>query len=85
LEGDIYFAYPTPQRLASVSAKEFRQCGLSCRKGEYIKGASTLIVKGKLNLETLKNFESAEQIVRKLDEIREIGVWTAELTMLRGM
>ncbi len=85
LEGAVYFAYPTPQQLASVSIEEFRQCGLSFRKGEYIKGASTLIAEGKLNLEELKNYESSEQIIRELDNIRGIGVWTAELTMLRGM
>jgi DNA-3-methyladenine glycosylase II len=85
LEGAVYFAYPTPQRLASVSIEEFRQCGLSFRKGEYIKGASTLIAEGKLDLEELKNYESSEQIIRELDKIRGIGVWTAELTMLRGM
>jgi DNA-3-methyladenine glycosylase II len=85
LKGDIYYVYPTPQRLASVSIEEFRQCGLSFRKGEYIKGASTLIAEGKLNLERLKNYESSEQIIRELDDIRGIGVWTAELTMLRGM
>lgn len=85
LDGSVYFAYPTPQRLASVSIEEFRQCGLSYRKAEYIKGASQLITDGKLNLEKLKNYESSEKIIRKLDRIRGIGVWTAELTMLRGM
>jgi len=85
LERTFYFAYPTPQRLASVSTEEFRQCGLSFRKGEYIKEASRLITEGKLNLEKLKNYDSSEQIIRELDEIRGVGVWTAELTMLRGM
>jgi DNA-3-methyladenine glycosylase II len=85
LDGSVYFAYPTPQRLASVSIEEFRQCGLSYRKAEYIKGASQLITDGKLNLEKLKNYESSEKIIRELDRIRGIGVWTAELTMLRGM
>jgi DNA-3-methyladenine glycosylase II len=85
LEDTIYFAYPTPQRLASVSIEEFRQCGLSYRKAEYIKGTSQLITDGKLNLEKLKNYENSEQIIRELDKIRGIGVWTAELTMLRGM
>lgn len=37
LDGAIYYAYPTPQELASVSTKEFRQCDLSTRKDEYIK------------------------------------------------
>jgi DNA-3-methyladenine glycosylase II len=85
LERTVYFVYPTPQRLASVSIDEFRQCGLSFRKGEYIKEASQLITKGKLNLEKLKTYDSSEQIIRELDEVRGVGVWTAELTMLRGM
>jgi DNA-3-methyladenine glycosylase II len=85
LERTFYFAYPTPQRLASVSIAEFRRCGLSFRKGEYIKEASKLITNGKLNLKKLKDYESSEQIIRELDKIRGVGVWTAELTMLRGM
>jgi DNA-3-methyladenine glycosylase II len=85
LEGDVYFVYPTPRQLASVSIEEFRQCGLSHRKAEYIKGASTLITEGKLNLETLKTYESSEQIIHELDRVRGVGVWTAEFTLLRGM
>jgi len=85
LEGDVYYAYPTPQRLSSVSAEELRQCGLSFRKCEYIKGAATLITEGKLDLEKFRNYERSEQIIKELDEIRGIGVWTAEFTMLRGM
>jgi DNA-3-methyladenine glycosylase II len=85
LEGNTYYAYPTPQKLASASIEEIRHCGLSRRKAEYIKEVSTLITQGKLDLEQLRNYESAEQIIRELDEIRGIGVWTAELTMLRGM
>jgi DNA-3-methyladenine glycosylase II len=85
LESALYFAYPTPQRLASVSIDEFRQCGLSFRKSEYIKEASRLITEGKLNLDKLKNCESSEQIISELDKIKGVGVWTAEFTMLRGM
>jgi DNA-3-methyladenine glycosylase II len=85
LEGTVYYAYPTPQRLSVVSVEELRQCGLSFRKCEYIKGASTLIADGQLDLEKLRSYESSEQIIRELDEIRGIGVWTAEFTMLRGM
>ncbi len=85
LESDVYYAYPTPQRLAAASTDDLRQCGLSFRKGEYIKNVSTLITEGKLDLEKLRNYERSEQIIRELDEIRGIGVWTAEFTMLRGM
>jgi DNA-3-methyladenine glycosylase II len=85
LDVGVYYAYPTPQRLAYTDAGELRQCGLSLRKAEYIKEVSALITEGKLSLEKLKDYASAEQIVKELDEIRGVGVWTAELTMLRGM
>jgi DNA-3-methyladenine glycosylase II len=38
-----------------------------------------------LDLERLKSQENAEEIIKELDAVRGIGVWTAELTMLRGM
>ena len=85
LESEVYYAYPTPQKLASASSEELRQCGLSFRKAEYIKSVSTLIMEGKLDLEKLKNYDSADEIIRELDRVRGVGVWTAELTMLRGM
>ena len=85
VEGNVYYVHPTPQHLATVSTEELRQCGLSFRKAEYIKGAAALIAEGKLDLENFRNYERSEQIIKELDEIRGIGVWTAEFTMLRGM
>ncbi|MGA2387068.1 MAG: DNA-3-methyladenine glycosylase [Candidatus Bathyarchaeia archaeon] len=82
---ETYFAFPTPQIIAVASVEEIQRVGLSRRKAEYIHGAAELIVAGKLDLEGLKSQENADEIVRKLDAVRGIGVWTAELTMLRGM
>lgn len=85
VNGETFFAFPTPQLLAEAGADAIRQVGLSQRKADYIYGAAKLIVDGKLDLEHLKNHKSPEQIIAELDEIKGIGVWTAELTMLRGM
>ncbi len=85
INGNTYYAYPTPQNIAKATIEDIRQCGLSQRKAEYIQQAATLIVDGKLDLEHLKNHENPQQIIAELDAIRGIGVWTAELTMLRGM
>jgi DNA-3-methyladenine glycosylase II len=85
LDGESYFVFPTPQNLANADAVEIRLCGLSQRKAEYIKEAAQLIAEGKLDLEHMKNHSSPEQIIAELDDIRGIGIWTAELTMLRGM
>ncbi len=85
LDDNTFFVYPTPQAVAESGVDEVRQCGLSQRKAEYIHNAAALIAQGKLDLEGLKNQPDAEHIIKELDEIRGIGVWTAELTMLRGM
>jgi DNA-3-methyladenine glycosylase II len=85
IDGDTYYVYPTPQNIAAASIDEVRQVGLSMRKAEYILNAAKLIVDGELNLEEMKIEKNPERIIAELDEIRGIGVWTAELTMLRGM
>ena len=85
LDGEVYYAYPTPQSLATQGTEALRQCGLSQRKAEYITEAATLIAEGKLDLEQLKHSENADDIIRELDKLRGVGVWTAELTMIRGM
>jgi DNA-3-methyladenine glycosylase II len=85
INGETYFSFPTPKTLAGASADEIQQVGLSRRKAEYIRGAAEQIVAGKLDLERIGNQENTEEIIKELDAVRGIGVWTAELTMLRGM
>jgi DNA-3-methyladenine glycosylase II len=80
-----YFAYPTPDKLASANTKRLRECGLSTRKAEYLVGISKLIRDGELDLESLRNCTDTKRIIEELDKIRGIGVWTAELTIARSM
>jgi DNA-3-methyladenine glycosylase II len=84
VNGETFFAFPTAEALAEAGTDKIRQAGLSQRKADYIQGAAQLISDGNLNLEQLKK-QSPEKIIAELDEIRGIGVWTAELTLLRGM
>ncbi len=83
LAGRTYFAYPKPENLATVSIEQFRACGLSGRKAEYVQGVARLVQEG-LDLE---NFRSRDEkvIIEELSQIRGVGVWTAEMTMIRGM
>jgi DNA-3-methyladenine glycosylase II len=85
VDGNLYYAFPTPQKLALATSEQLRTCGLSARKAEYIHDISKSIVDGRLDLEQFKTYGDAEEIITELCEIRGIGVWTAELTMLRGM
>lgn len=85
LAGDDFFLFPTPKQLALASLDDIRQCGLSQRKAQYIKEAAEAIVSGKLDLDFLKVNRSPQEIIAALDALLGIGVWTAELTLLKGM
>ncbi len=85
LDGETYYAFPTPENIAKINVSDLQSCGLSERKAQYLQGAAQLIVDDKLDLERLKTCENSEEIISELDAVRGIGVWTAELTMLRGM
>ena len=82
---EVYYAFPTPLDLASTSIRKLRGYGLSQRKAEYIKDVSKKVADGKLSLEKLKCYDDADDIIAELDAIRGIGIWTAEMTMIRGM
>ncbi len=85
LEGETYYAYPTPQKLSKAGMAEFRKCGLSSRKAEYIREISGSVSRGELDLEKFKSYPDTRRIIEELDRIRGVGAWTAELTAIRGM
>jgi DNA-3-methyladenine glycosylase II len=80
-----YYAFPTPDQLNSAPVDKVRECGVSYRKAEYIKGISNGIVEGTLDLESFRGYENNDQILDELCRIRGIGKWTAELTAIRGL
>jgi DNA-3-methyladenine glycosylase II len=81
----VYYAYPTPHKVADGTVEQLRNCGLSMRKAEYIHDISKSITEGELDLEHLKTYDDPDEIIKEMVKIRGIGVWTAELTMLRAM
>jgi DNA-3-methyladenine glycosylase II len=85
LDGETYYAFPSPGRLAPASAEQLRKCGLSLKKAEYVRDISKLIEDDELDLEELKRCEDVNAIIKRLDRIRGIGIWTAEMTVVRGM
>lgn len=80
----IYYAFPQPERIAKATIEDLRVCGLSSRKSEYIRGLAKLNLVG-LDLEKFKDYRDPEKIIEELKQIRGVGVWTAELAMVRGM
>jgi DNA-3-methyladenine glycosylase II len=82
---EVHYAFPTPHELATATISKLRDCGLSRRKAEFIKDISRMIEQGNLDLEGLEDYENPERIAAELDRIPGVGIWTAEMTMVRGM
>ena len=85
VEGTTFHAFPPPERLADASPGELRTCGLSGKKAEYILGISRMVREGALDLEHHGPGEDTAALIRELSVLRGVGVWTAELALLRGL
>jgi DNA-3-methyladenine glycosylase II len=85
IDNATWYCYPTPQILAKTTDATFRACGLTLRKGEYIRDISRHIVEGTLDLDHFKTYPDTESIISEMVKVRGIGRWTAELTILRGL
>lgn len=85
VDGQTYYAFPAPERIASGRPEQFRACGLSAMKGEYIRNAAHQILRGDMDLEGLRTIKDSEEIIGELQKLKGVGQWTAELVVLRGL
>ncbi len=83
--GARYYVFPTTQQLAQAPVDTLRRCGLSRQKAEYITEIAKAIERGDLNIEKLKRCDDTQAILDILCSLRGVGLWTAELTALRGL
>lgn len=80
-----YYSYPLPEDLAHLDLQKLRDCGLSFRKAEYIRDLSLNILNNEVDFNSLQRMNSTTEMIEELIKIRGIGVWTAELALLRGL
>lgn len=71
----------TPERIVQTELLEIKQCGMSVRKAEYIRGIAEAAVTGVVDFKTLSTL-SDEEIIKKLSSLRGVGVWTAEMVLI---
>ena len=83
--GTTFYCYPTAPALAETTDAMFRACGLTIRKGEYIRGISQQILAGDIDPEAFRDEPDTEAVIHEMMKIRGIGRWTAELSILRGL
>ncbi|HUO41626.1 MAG TPA: DNA-3-methyladenine glycosylase 2 family protein [Methylomirabilota bacterium] len=69
------------QSLKNLPISELRQAGISPQKVLYLKDLSSRVVSGPLDLNSLKR-RPDDEVVQILDEVKGIGIWTAQMYLL---
>ena len=82
-DGESYFLFPSPSKVAKLTIEELYKIKFSRRKAEYVIGLARLFVEGKIfPKEKLKAMELAD-VKGHFTSIRGIGDWTADYVAMR--
>ena len=84
LEGERYWIFPTPQKLASISEDELRGMRISGAKTRAILAAASAFKTGAFSDASLRE-KSDDEVVELLTALPGIGPWTAEQVLMRGL
>ena len=68
----------TPENISLLSFEKIRECGISSRKTQYIKGLADDVLANRISLTDLTEL-SDEEIIDRLIKIKGVGRWTAEM------
>ncbi len=82
-DGQEFYAFPTPEKLASAELEEFKALGAGYRD-EYISLAARSVASGKVDLKSISHLPTAEAR-KELLSLKGIGGKVADCILLFGM
>lgn len=74
-------AFPDPSQILAMEDQKIREAGISFQKISYIKSIADAFVSDLIDKEKIKNMTD-EEVVEALTQIRGVGKWTAEMTLI---
>ncbi len=83
-EGETYYAFPTPESLATAGTESLHANKFSQRKAEYVCDISDMQHQGNIDLEDLRNL-SHHDAANKLISLRGVGPWTVHWLLIRSL
>jgi DNA-3-methyladenine glycosylase II len=84
VNGETYYAFPTPERFATETAESLLRFRLSRAKAGTLARLGETFASGALKEQELAAL-SDEEVVERLIQIKGIGRWSAEIALLRGL
>ncbi len=82
-EGQSYWLFPTPERIAVIEVDNLINLQFTRRKSEYIIDIAKMIASGQLTKDLLCQQEDYEAMKKRLMDIRGIGAWTADYVLMK--
>ena len=83
-EGETYYAFPTPESLATAGVESLHANKFSRRKAEYVCDIAYMQYQGNIDLEDLRNV-SHHDATNKLISLRGVGPWTVHWLLIRSL
>jgi DNA-3-methyladenine glycosylase II len=83
-EGETWFAFPAPSRIARETERSLRKFRLSGAKAGTLSRAANAFSSGEITEEEVAALPD-EEAIERLTSIKGIGRWTAEIALLRGL
>ncbi len=83
-DGACAHAFPQPRDLATASVRRLRAIGLSTNKASAVIELARQVASGSLRLDELAAADDASAVSR-LMQVKGIGRWSAEYSLLRGL
>lgn len=84
-EGQVFYSFPLPERLARLTVEQLRGLQFSGRKAEYLVGLAQTFASGGISREQLLALPTAEEQIRALTALRGIGEWTAHYALMKSL
>lgn len=82
-DGQLYWAFPSPERIAALDTADLIPLQLTSKKAEYLIGVARLVAEGKLSKERLLATGDCKAAEKQLVSVRGIGPWTANYVLMR--
>ncbi len=73
--------FPTPKQILAMPDETIRTAGISFQKISYIKSVADVFLSGLIDIQKIKKM-SDEEVIVALTQIRGVGRWTAEMTLI---
>ncbi len=82
-DGTMYYVFPAPEILSGLNVKALRELQFTGRKSEYLIGVGKLFNENQISRQCLESLSGYEEVRKSLMDIRGIGNWTADYTILK--